>query len=424
MNSIKSRLILRILPCLGILWLLCSGALYYYTKNFLYQSLDNELNLVVNDAPFIVHNTPHPKMRRIQARVNLFSEGGSFFFQAWDKNKTIRRKSESLNERDISYPTDKEIQNKQIIDTTLSDGTKVRSMSRQLKRPKSRASEGLKRRREQERPELTVTISCDTSSVENTLGKLRWAIFISTIFGLIATTIAITLSIRQSLKPLNALGTKITHIGSKNLYERLDSSQDPEELQMVSSKINNLLERLNFAFERERRFGHDLAHEIRTPTAEILALSEVGLKWPEEFGKEELGTIFQSAQRMEHTTQALLDLARLSATTSIEYEDVDLTELVAEIFTEYQRSATQKDLTFSLSEETNVTLHTNLAFFSIILRNLIDNAVSYAPNGDTIQLTVDDESLSLSNTAPDLKTEDLESMFERFWRKDGARTST
>jgi signal transduction histidine kinase len=93
---------------------------------------------------------------------------------------------------------------------------------------------------------------------------------------------ACPLSNWAGLSPLNQLANQAASITADSLATRFPTEIWPGELTPISSRLNDLLERLEQSFERERRFSADLAHELRTPIAELRSLAELALKWPED----------------------------------------------------------------------------------------------------------------------------------------------
>jgi len=97
--------------------------------------------------------------------------------------------------------------------------------------------------------------------------------------GLLALTVLVVPRLlRRELVPLDALAEQASHINADSLAMRFPISPLPGELIPISTRLNDLLARLELSFERERRFSADLAHELRTPIAELRTLAEVALK--------------------------------------------------------------------------------------------------------------------------------------------------
>jgi signal transduction histidine kinase len=121
------------------------------------------------------------------------------------------------------------------------------------------------------------------------------------------------IGVRRGLTPLSALAAEVDAIDEASLDRRLAIEGQPTELVGIRRKLNELLERLQMAFDRERRFSSGAAHELRTPIAELRALTEVALKWPAGPDPErtkDLSEAHAIACRMEEVVGALLAIAR------------------------------------------------------------------------------------------------------------------
>jgi two-component system sensor histidine kinase QseC len=197
----------------------------------------------------------------------------------------------------------------------------------------------------------------------------------------------------------------------------------------VVEQINALLGRLEAGFKRERRLSSDIAHELKTPIAELRNLGEVGVRWPEDRASvrqffEDAGAI---AQHMERIVVNLLALARYDeGHEQVWTAPVEVAEVVDAAWKPLIREAAVKRL--ELRQEVSRTLRfdTDPEKFALIVANLLSNAVAYSPSGSTVVCASEETgtraSVSFSNRAENLQPQDLDVMFDRFWRKDEART--
>ena len=246
---------------------------------------------------------------------------------------------------------------------------------------------------------------------------------------LLGIGILVHLSIRKGLQPVETINRQVSAIGPEALDRRIHLPFPPKELQTILHALNNLLERLQRAFERERRFSSDVAHELRTPVAELRTACEVGGRWPED--TDSVRHFFSDARgialQMERIVTSLLVLARCdSGTTTVAREAVHIASLIRECWNRVSEDATIKQLRLDLRIAPSITVSTDREKFEMIIRNLIDNAVCYSAPGSVITCAADGTGPGLDlvtgNQAVDLANEDLEHMFERFWRKDPARS--
>lgn len=239
------------------------------------------------------------------------------------------------------------------------------------------------------------------------------------------------ISIQTGLKPLRRIAREVEHIGAENLHERVTEEQETRELQPITHRLNDLLARLEEAFDREKRFSGNVAHELRTPIAELRALAEVGKEWPSERDMVEgfFGDLIGLADDMERTVANLLMLARLDAgTQDIRQESFDLALLVEGIVAKFSDQIEEKALRFRNKVPPGVAVMTDKDKLKLILINIIYNAISYSPEGSEIAIQATQVNshveLNVSNDTVDLDENDVSMMFERFWRKQQVRTGS
>lgn len=239
------------------------------------------------------------------------------------------------------------------------------------------------------------------------------------------------ISIRAGLSPLRRMAREVEHIGAENLDERVTEGSASLELQPITRRLNDLLGRLEEAFDREKRFSGNVAHELRTPIAELRALAEVGKEWPSERDMVEgfFGDLVDLADDMERTVANLLMLARLDAgTQDIKQEAFDLALLVGGIAEKFSEQIKEKELRFRNDVPAGVEVITDKDKLKLILINIIYNAITYSPAESEISIQArqinSHVELNVSNDTVDLNQNDVSMMFERFWRKEQVRTGS
>ena len=159
---------------------------------------------------------------------------------------------------------------------------------------------------------LTFVIAKGTESLDEAIGLFRLTIAGVAILLIVAIGLMIRFIVPRGLAPLNEMGRQVAALDENSLDSRIEVESDAEEIVPLVTTLNNLLGRLQHAFERERHFSSDVAHELRTPVAELRSLCEVGAKWPDDV--ESVRQYFRDVQdvseSMEHTINNLLALAR------------------------------------------------------------------------------------------------------------------
>ena len=226
---------------------------------------------------------------------------------------------------------------------------------------------------------------------------------------------------RKSLEPVAAMATQARGMGAANLHDRLAVLNPRDELGQLAVTFNQLLERLEESFERQKRFMADASHELRTPVAILHGETEVTLsradRSPEEY-RETLGILKDESQRLARIVEDLFTLTRADAGQyPLQLQSVYLDELAADVMRRARTLAMAKKITLSAAIEPELPR---------MLLNLLDNAIKYTPEGGQISLQCrrqrDDYTLSVSDTGTGIPVELQTRIFERFFRADKARS--
>jgi len=247
---------------------------------------------------------------------------------------------------------------------------------------------------------------------------------------LLGSGLVVRTAIRRGFRPLDVMNAQVRRIGPESLDGRIRLASPPDELATIVAGLNELLERVENGFARERRFSSDVAHELRTPVAELRTACEVGARWPDDpvHARQFFNDIEDVARQMERIVDNLLELTRCdNGTSTVVTEAVDVRALVEECWRRAARDADANRLRLDNRVELGAAVTTDPGKLQMILQNVIDNAVFYSVPGSTVVCRSDrpdDRSLALvaANEARDLERKDLETIFDRFWRKDAART--
>ncbi|MBI5433060.1 MAG: hypothetical protein HZA52_09550 [Planctomycetes bacterium] len=234
-------------------------------------------------------------------------------------------------------------------------------------------------------------------------------------------------SVERALAPARRLAAALDALDVDRLPARLSVGDVPRELAPVAEKSDALIRRVDAALARERRATADIAHELRTPIAELVTVAEVALRdgRDPENSRRALTTARDVAWRMGRTLSTLLRLARLQAhAESFESSDVELAELVDEALR--AADAGSRPATIESAVAGSARLRGDRDALRIVIGNVIGNALHYTPRDGWVRCRVDGEgsvnALIVENGPVDLAPEDLRSLGEPFWRKDGARS--
>jgi signal transduction histidine kinase len=196
----------------------------------------------------------------------------------------------------------------------------------------------------------------------------------------------------------------------------------PAELEPIVDRLNQLMARLESSFSRERRFSADLAHEMRTPLAEAKTIAETAMTWPAEGGPEAWREVVASVERMESVVQSMLQLARLeSETPRTADEPFPLAPLVAELWLDHAAPAEARGIHLRSEIRQDAKVIGDRSWWGHLLGNLLGNSAEYADEGSVVVVSLIDGGVSIKNRASGLVAEDVDRLFDRFWRADKAR---
>jgi signal transduction histidine kinase len=230
----------------------------------------------------------------------------------------------------------------------------------------------------------------------------------------------------RGLRPVDALVRHVQGIRDPTEAPVYPVESTPVELRPIAAGVNLLVERLAAEVQRERRTAANIAHELRTPVAEVLVLSEVALHCADdrEHALEALRQVRDVGRDMRRLIGTLLELARLeSGQTPLESEPVELATLVEDCWQRLTGDALARDIALEL-EGARPTVETDRCAVGILCANLLGNAVDHSPPGTRIRCVLADHpepSVSFSNPANGLGPQDLDKLTEPFWRASAAR---
>lgn len=272
---------------------------------------------------------------------------------------------------------------------------------------------------------LQVIEATDRAELNENLGRVMGAIAGCGVLLMAAIFWIVPRVLTRGLAPLRALGAQAEKIDANSLATRFSRDNLPEELQAIGQRLNDLLARLEASFERERRFSADLAHEVRTPLAELRNLAECALKWPEARDPSMDRDVLAIALQMETLATRLLTLARGEhGELAVKLAPTDMIAAVRESWQAHAGRAGARDVRV-LFDLAPATVTADAALLRSILNNLFDNASDYAPAGSEIRVTGNvglGYALRVSNLAGGLVERDVSQFFDRFWRKEAARS--
>ncbi|HHJ35557.1 MAG TPA: HAMP domain-containing protein, partial [Gammaproteobacteria bacterium] len=222
------------------------------------------------------------------------------------------------------------------------------------------------------------------------------------------------------LRPLRQLARQLQQKQEHDLSPV--SLTDPlKELQPLVNSTNNLLARLKNAFEREKRFSADAAHELRTPVSGLkINLYNLQTELPDN---KNFKLLTAGVNRMEHVIEQILSLYRTTADQHMaNFERLDLHEIaqysIAQQYSGFEKKMQQIELS-----GTSTWLQCDRFSIEILLQNLLGNANKYTPESGNIKVSVnnidDHIQLKIEDSGPGIPEDNYHRVFDRFYRMDG-----
>ncbi len=226
----------------------------------------------------------------------------------------------------------------------------------------------------------------------------------------------------RALQILKKVTREVSHRAPSYL-QPFDLTSVPSEIIPLIEALNNLFGRLQDAFEREKRFTADAAHELKTPLAAISAQAQVALRTNDDQSRRQaLSKILAGIHRSTHVIQQLLTLSRMVPEATIkEAVPIRLSREVADIAAMLAPEAINKNIEIEfLTPDSTACISGNATALGILIRNLIDNAIRYTPKGGWIKISIEENPkqviLIVQDNGPGIPQELRERVFERFYR--------
>lgn len=236
--------------------------------------------------------------------------------------------------------------------------------------------------------------------------------------------------ITLALRSVTRVTTEISNRASTFL-EPVQLAEIPVEIKPLVAELNQLFIRLKLAFEQNKRFAADAAHELRTPLAALKTHVQVALKADNEMDRNKsLHSILENVDRSSHVVAQLLTLSQLGKEEPLtDMKPIDIHKLATEIIAYLAPYALEKNIDIELGsppKEAPIVLG-NDTMIGILIRNIVDNAIRYTPPDGEVNINIIDTGMQIIlrviDTGPGIPDELRERVFERFYRILGTKVS-
>lgn len=235
---------------------------------------------------------------------------------------------------------------------------------------------------------------------------------------------------RKILRPLSSMTQTARAISEGNdLSRRIHLGDGKDEIHQLAHTFDQMMERLQAAFENEKQFTSDVSHELRTPVAVILSQCEYSSQenLPAEELRDSLGVITAQARKMSVLINQLLLLARAdNGKQTLHYELVNLSELIEMVVLEQQDSAEAKGILLETQLEPEVLLRADETMMMRLFINLISNSISYGREGGHTLIALSQSPQEIVCSVRDdgigIPEDKLDKIWQRFYQVDPSRT--
>ena len=400
-KSIRTRLTLWYLTVMVILLLMFSSVAYIMLDHNLYQNLDNALRAKSTqlNAPSVIIPQSDEILLSFNYNGTLNQEIGTITVDTSKLSGLVKQALSGQN----SYLTTV---------TTANQGIRLYATS------------FLNLFNDQT---VVVVVGRLTTEITDVLHTFMYIIIFAMIGVIVLAGLGGLFLADRVLRPVERITKTAQKIEGSDLSQRIDVKTD-DELGRLAVTLNEMIGRLEESFSRQRQFTADASHELRTPLAIMQAEATLALskeRAPDDYRKA-LETISQESDHMSSVIGKLLILARSDAgKEQLNFEDVDLKELIIGLAANIEAFAQDKGIKFTVDTKDDVNVSGDKVKLRQLFTNILENAVRYTPADGKISISLlEKESnavVSISDTGIGIPPEHLPHIFERFYRVDKAR---
>jgi heavy metal sensor kinase len=262
------------------------------------------------------------------------------------------------------------------------------------------------------------------------LGNLKTILFISVPLYIILASIGGFFLADRALRPIDYITKTARDISRSHLSKRLQMPKTEDEVGRLSTTFNEMLDRLEASFKKERQFTSDASHELRTPVAIISAQAEQGLSLLKNKQNKECANAFISIQaecrKMSYLISQLLMLNKSDeGKYELNLETLDLNLIAEEVANEFKSLSTKKEIEIIFNSQDNILISADQTLITRMLINLVDNATRYTQSGGTVEISLSKENdsaiIKVSDTGKGIEKKDIDHIFDRFYQANEAR---
>ncbi len=406
---LRWRLTIWYLLTLGVILLLFAAFLYWQLQRSLYDQVDTTLQLAAS-----------------QALINVDAEGDTIAFQNIE------------NPANAAQPQNDDL----TFYLLATDGALVDQLGRETAVPPQTSFQPgyvtISTKEDRWRI-FTQAVAADNAAgwvqvvqnldpIDETLEKLLTQMTIGLPLALALAGIGGLFLASRALQPVARITHTAESISGSDLNRRIQYQGPADELGRLAHTFDAMLDRLQAAFERERRFTGDAAHELRTPLAALKGRIGVTLSRPRPVPEytDTLQEMEGQVDRLIHLSNDLLFMARLDqGERPLQLEPIVLRDFLGAIMDQVSPLAEAKQIALRETILDDLTIRGDIDLLIRLFLNLLDNAIKYTPEGGQVTIAAQLENkqvnITIADTGPGIPAEHLPHLFERFYRVEEDR---
>jgi len=397
-TSLQARLLVLLLGLVTLVWLGAALLIWSDARHELDELLDGHL---AQAAALLVVQQTHAEDDAVADAPSLHKYAPRVAFQVFHDGQLVMRSANAgtapMSTRNRGFET-----------VRLADGAQWRVF----------VTRGAQR-------DVLVVVGEQTDSRSSILWAVLRSMLLPMILALPLLGLAGWWAVRQGLAPLRQLSHLLRQRRALAL-EPVDLPNMPSEMQPMVQALNELFERIERMVASERRFTADAAHELRTPIAAIRAQAQVALGAGEDQPQRDhaLQVTLAACDRAVHLVEQLLLLARLESVPAKRFSSMDLSTVARRVAADLTPTAIAWHQTLELDADQPCSVVGDEMLIGVLVRNLIDNAMRYSPDGARVLVSVVTENgktvLRVEDSGPGMTGAEMSRLGERFYRLLGS----
>jgi signal transduction histidine kinase len=410
--SFKNRIAFNYIITTALLIFVVFFTIYSIVKLSVYNHLNNDIGKEVknhlneieikNNAVSLIHLEEWKEREHNTVDVN------PVFIQFLDSKGNLIEKSPNLKKQNLML-------HKDIVDDELFDTKLLHNKIRQIQTPIYNKTQKI--------GYLVIAMSLEDASM--VLQNLSEVLIIAYPLILIVLFLIARFIAGRSIKPISSIIETSNIITKDNLSSRIPLPQNRDELYVLSKTINNLLDRIENTIEREKEFTSDASHELRTPLTVIKGTLEVLIRKPRNSSEYEkkINFCIYEVDRLNNLVDQLLLLARFeNQKQSLKKEKIYLNTVILDSISRYSTTIQAKNIQVVTEFKKNYYIKTDVYLFSIVINNLISNALKYSDKNTNLAIITTDHGdkieCSIIDSGIGIASKDIAKVFNQFFRSN------